>query len=332
MIKTRLSMTILVIALAIARATAQTQPDSIPLPGADSSKMSAFDSLSSSSIDSLPISLADSLLILNHFRKKRSHFETALTYQSDNVYLGRKDSTRYPYFIPAFSYYHKSGAYASVSLNYLKTSKLSRIDVFTIDAGYMFRAHKYDGIFTVSKYFYNSQSTSITSAITSSVAYQNGYDFGIVKPSFTAALNFGNKTDFEGRFELSHAFSIADDKFDLTPTLSAAGSTLNYYDYYRRRKYSIKKKKQPVQTGVADVTGSVLNASTFKILDYELIMPIEYNIGKCTISFTPTYSIPVNPATIDIHTVRDTGTVLDRTKTEMIANSFYFTAGISILF
>lgn len=313
-------MTILVMGFAIFRAAAQTRPDS--------ARASSLGTLPASPVDSS----ADSLLPSRHSRKKRSHLETALSYQSDNVYLGRKDSTRFPYYIPAISYYHKSGVYVAASFNYLKTSTLSRLDLFTVDAGYMFMAHKYDGVFTVSKYFYNSQSTSITSAIKSSFAYQSGYNFGTVKPGFTATLNIGDKADFEARFDLSHAFSIADDKFDLTPTVAAAGSTLNYYDYYRRRKYSIKKKKQPVQTGIANINGSVLDASTFKILDYELTMPIEYNIGKCTVNFTPTYSIPVNPATIDIHTVRDNGTVLDRTKTETIGNSFYFTVGVSFLF
>jgi hypothetical protein len=117
-------------------------------------------------------------------RKKvrHSHLEVGMSYQSNNVYLGRTDSPALHYYIPAVSYYHKSGLFFTTSLNYLKNSTVSRIDLFTLEAGYMFTAHKYDGIFTVSKYYYNSQSTNLAAAISEAVAYSNGYDFGFVKP------------------------------------------------------------------------------------------------------------------------------------------------------
>ena len=76
----------------------------------------------------------------------------------------------------------------------------------------------------------------------------------------------------------------------------------------------------------------MVNASSFKILDYEPTMPIEYTMGKCVISFVPTYSIPVNAALVDIQTTKANGTVVNRTKTEQLENTFYWTLGISILF
>lgn len=274
--------------------------------------------------------LVDTLPAKKHV-VKRSHLDVGMSYQSDNVYLGRKDSARLPYYIPAVSYYHKSGVYASASIGYLKNSTVSRLDLITLEAGYMFTAHKYQGMFTASKYFYNSQSTNVTSAITSSIAYQNGYDLGPVKPSLTVTLNIGDKVDYEGRLEIGHTFTLLNDNLDLSPSVSVAGSTLHYYDYYRKRRYTIKNKKG-TQTGMADVSGSVLDASTFKLLDYELLAPIEYTIGKCTFSFTPIYSIPVNAVTIGIHTARDNGTTVDRTKTEGIEDAFYFTLGVNFLF
>jgi len=265
-------------------------------------------------------------------RKRHSHFDIGTTYQSNDVYLGRKDSLPLPYFIPSISYYHKSGLYITTSLDYLKSAAASRIDLFTIEGGYMFSAHHYEGNFTLSKYFYNSQSTSVTSAIRAAVAYQNAYDFGPIKAGLTATLNSSVKLDYEGLFEISHTFSLLKDNLDITPTLAAGGSTLNYYDYYRQRKYKITKKKKVIGTGIASVTGSVLQPSRFQLLDYEPTLPIEYSIGKFTINFTPTYSIPINPATIDIHTVKENGVATDRTKTESIGNTFYFTVGLSFLF
>jgi hypothetical protein len=307
-------------------ATAQSATDALPArPVTDSHP-------APSTTDSLrQRQAADSLPARQH-RTKHSHLDAGISYQNNDVYLGRKDSAPLPYFIPSMSYFHKSGLFATASLGYLKNSTTSRVDLFTLDIGYMFIKNKYDGMFTVSKYFYNSQSTSVTSGIKSSIACQNGYDFGPIKPSFTATLNIGDKVDFEGRLELSHTFSMANDNLDITPTIAAGGSTLHYYDSYHKRRYNITKKKKVVGTGIATVTGSVIDASKFQLLDYEPMMPIEYTIGKCTISFTPTFSIPVNPATIDLHTVKEDGTTTDRTKTEQIGNTFYFTAGISFLF
>jgi hypothetical protein len=264
---------------------------------------------------------------------KKSHFETSLNYQSNDVYLGRKDSSVLPYFIPEFSYYHKSGIFISASLYYLKNQTSSRIDLVTLDAGYHFNTGNYDGQLTISKYFYNSQSTSVTSEISASAEYQNGYDFGFVKTTFTGTLNIGNKLDFAGLLGLEHRFSLIENKLDITPTFAVAASTQNYYsDYYKSRRYTIKRKTGATQTAMENISGTVVNASSFKILDYEPTIPIEYTMGKVVISFIPTYSIPVNPALVDIQTTKANGNVVNRTKTEQIENTFYWTLGISVLF
>jgi hypothetical protein len=122
-------------------------------------------------------------------------------------------------------------------------------------------------------------------------------------------------------------------KLDITPTFMANASTQNYYnDYYKKRRYTIKSKTQPPQTGIASITGTVIDASTFKILDFEPSLPINYRIGKCTINFTPTYAIPVHPANIAVQSVRQNGTVINRSKTENIENSFFWTVGVTFLF
>jgi hypothetical protein len=262
-----------------------------------------------------------------------SHFEAGISYQSNDVYLGRKDSTVLPYIIPAFSYYHLSGLYATVSLNYLKNTNASRIDLVTIEGGYIFTGKNYDGQLSVSKYFYHSKSTSVRSEISASIAYQNGYDLGFIKPTFTGTLNIGSKLDFAGLFGLEHSFYFFDDRLMIIPTLAATASTQNYYnDYFKKRRYLNRTKGQVVSTGVANITGTVLNSSTFKLLDYEPTIPVSYTMGKYTIEFTPTYSIPVNPATVEINTTKENGGVTKRTKTEKIENTFYWTLGIHCSF
>ena len=260
-----------------------------------------------------------------------SHFEAGLTYQSNDVYLGRKDSSVLPYFIPQFTYYHKSGLFASLSLNYLNSTTVNRVDLITLGGGYMFHTGDYEGQFTISKYFYNSQSSSIKSQISASLDYENSFDFGFIKPFVTGTLNIGGKLDVVALFGLEHSFYLASGKIDITPTFAMSGSTQNFYnDYYKKSRYNPKKLK--LQNGIASITGTVQNASTFKILDFEPTLPINFRFGKCTINFSPTYSIPIHPAAIAIQTQLNNGTVLNRTRTETLENSFYWTVGFSVLF
>ena len=132
---------------------------------------------------------------------KKSHFEGGISYLNNDVYLGRKDSSMLPYYIPFLSYYHKSGLYFSVYMNYLKNSEASRIDLVTLEAGYVFSSGNYDGQVNVSKFLYNSQSTNISSEIQATAGIQNGYDFGFIKPNLDINLSFGNKIDYTGSFQ-----------------------------------------------------------------------------------------------------------------------------------
>src|SRR6516164_3753823 len=92
----------------------------------------------------------------------KTHLDAEFKYLSNQVYLGRRDSAALPYYIPTISYFHKSGLYASASLNYLKNSAVSRIDLVTLEAGYDFTKGKYEGKLSFTEFFYNSQSTSVT--------------------------------------------------------------------------------------------------------------------------------------------------------------------------
>ena len=301
-------------------------------PGNDSSINIISDSVNNSSKDSLLI-LKSVSANKDPLHPKHSYFQAGMEYLSNNVYLGRKDTTVLPYFTTTVGYYNKSGLFAAASLSYLKNSTESRLDLITMEAGYMLNAGHYEAQLTVSKFFYNSQSTNVSSSITASVALDNHYDLGPVTLAISGTINMSLKNDFAGQFGLEHTFYLLNDHLDFAPTFTVNASTQNYYnDYYLQRKYSIKRKGQVTQTGIATITGTVLNASTFKILDYEPSLPVNYTIGKWTIHFTPTYSIPVNPAAVDIHTVRDNGQVLNKTKTEQLENSFYWTLGVSITF
>src|SRR5450631_2589356 len=260
---------------------------------------------------------------------KKSYLAAGLSFLNNNVYLGRKDSVNIPYITPDMAYYFKSGFYIESSLSYVISFAQNRIDAGTFSGGYNFISKNYIGEVTASKFFYSSQSTNVKSEVKGSLDYYNSYNFGFITPTVTATLDFGTKTDIVGEFGIEHSFGAFKDKLYITPTLTANASTQNYYNnYYRKRRYTIKRKGKPPIIGIAKVTGIVEDASTFKLLDYEISVPFEYQTGKFIFTFNPVYAIPVNPAIVQITTVKQNNTSTTRTAIEKIGNTFYGTVGV----
>jgi hypothetical protein len=289
------------------------------------------DSSHSKSIPGVQI-YSDSLSVIP-VKKTKSHLEAGISYLNNDVYLGRKDSSVLPYYIPVLTFHHKSGLYFSTFVNYLSNAETSRIDLVTLEAGYIFNTGNYDGQFNISKFIYNSQSSSVTSEIQASAGYQNGFYFGVIKTFLNLNLDFGTRIDYTGSFGLEHGFTILNDKLEFTPGFCVNAGTQNFYDsYYKNKRFSNQKTGKVSGNAGSTVIGSVANPSHFKILDYEASIPLSYSINKLIINFTPTYAIPVNPSLLNIDTRQSNGNSTSKTVTEQLTNSFYMTIGVTFKF
>lgn len=263
---------------------------------------------------------------LNNF--KRSYFKASVSYQSNDVYFGRKDSVNIPYISPSIRYYNKSGIFFSAGASYLSTER--RIDAYAFGSGYMFATKNWVGELTVNKYFFSSQSYNVKSEVSADAGVELGYDTGPIEISLTSTASFSSVTDIAAGIGLDHAFSMLDDNMEITPTFIMNGGTQYYYDaYYRKRRY-VKKRK-----GIPDpriITAYTLNPGKFRILDYEASFPIDYDISKFRFSFTPTVVFPVNPNTI-VRTVQPIGgNPVTKTFIEKISNSFLWMLEVSYKF
>ena len=260
----------------------------------------------------------------------KSHFEAGLSYLSNSVYQGRQDSLKVPYLTPTFSYYNKSGFYASSSLSYLNSAGVSRIDLFDIDLGYMFTVHKLSADFYVEKDFYNSQSKNVKSETKGSLNGGLSYDLGFIQTAIQGGIEFNVTNDYYAAFGLGHSFFLADDNLEIKPSFLVNASTQNYYSsYYAKRKFVARKK----QTGAGtSVKAYLQNASDFKIMDYELTIPVDYSVGKFIFDFTPTLAMPVNPNVVVTTVTPPSGISATRTKTEALSNVFFWSLGITYSF
>jgi len=295
--------------------------DSVLVSGKDSAKYRLDNNWGDKQMKAFQKSL-DSLLA-----PARSYFQGGINYLSNNVYLGRKDTVNMPYITGTVGYYHKSGLYLNGSVSYLPNSDPGRIDLVTVEGGYHFKTGKFEGQATAAKFFFNSLSNNVKAELKGAVSFLGAYDLSFIKPVITPMLNISNKLDFTLTTGLEHTFYSEDNDFDITPTINMNGSTQNYYSsYYKDRKFKVKKKKVTV-VEKGTVTGVVLDASQFKILDYEFTLPVNYVYKKFTFNFTPTYAIPVNPAIVSITRQIPNETPTTVTKNEKVENSFYFQAG-----
>ncbi|MBS1562866.1 MAG: hypothetical protein JST39_00700, partial [Bacteroidetes bacterium] len=71
----------------------------------------------------------------------------------------------------------------------------------------------------------------------------------------------------------------------------------------------------------------------FKLLDYELSIPLDYTVKKCTFSFIPAFAIPVNPAVVTVNVKASAASAtVSKTSTEKLDNSFFATFQLSYKF
>jgi hypothetical protein len=228
---------------------------------------------------------------------KNSYFKGSLSYLSNSVFNGRKDSLITPYITPILGYFDKSGFYVDGSFSYLGSATEKRIDLFTLEAGYDFNINNQlsAGIYA-NKYFYNKSSTNIKSDIKGILGGSLSYDFGPIQCNAAADVLFASKTDFALNAGLSRDISLGEEgnQWTITPTVTTYLSTLNFYEGYTNRRAG---KNAQAATGATITSNTIVtNRSTgLTLLDYELSLPVGYDGKKWGISLTPTFALPTNP-------------------------------------
>ena len=256
-----------------------------------------------------------------------SHLEINMSYQSDDVYNGRKNTTIIPLLTPRISYIFKYGLQLDASVGYNLNDPTPQTNQYTLDGTYNFSPAKgnYSSSVTVSTFIYNKQSGSISAEQKGSLEIDNSYDFNIIEPSLYLTWSFGGGNDYGATFSLQHEFDILKNKMNITPTVNINAGTQNFLDsYYRNRKYKIHTKDDSALYQNVTVYGHVLDAGKFIILNYEMALPINFSTGRWTFNFTPNYSIPVSPAETVITTSYQGQVFKTKFKKEEISNTFYF--------
>ena len=254
----------------------------------------------------------------------KSNFTVGLNYLSNKLYMGRIDSANIKCLTPSIGFYHKSGLHVGASMSYQLDRGLSKIDEIKIDGGYDFNLNdNLNGGLTVEKYFFNAKSSALNSGNSFGAGSNLSYDLDIVTLNVGADLALGSYTDIFINAGFSHSFEF--DKFSVEPSFLFNAGTLNFYNAYliAGKSHKTGKGKKKATT----ITYSIEDASRFKILDYEISVPVSYSFHNFKFDLIPTYYIPVSPATI-ISTVSSNKTTVE----EVISNHFIIELGVSYEF
>ena len=258
-----------------------------------------------------------------------SSIKFGIDYVSNNVFMGRTDTTRTPIIMPSLKYTLKSGIYFSVALDYIPNKKKKKLDGGDIAAGYDFDiTDDLTGAVSYTKLFYSGTSTQIASSVSSTFNINFNYDIGtIITPSVSADYNV-NKTGINNdiflNIGLTHDF-IAIGVFGQTdiilisPTAAVNTGTENFYDAYLTKKQFKNAKRTVAQNAL--VTQYTTQLSQFGLLDYELSVPLEYKTGHFIFQFIPTYAIVENQIPKQIANRLSTA-----------PSVFYFQTGVALKF
>jgi hypothetical protein len=266
--------------------------------------------------------------------KDSSYFSLNLSFISDAIYLGRKDSITAPYLNPSIIYHNKSGFYAIGSFSYLTKSDQSRIDLFLGSIGYDFTSKNLSGDFSITKYFFNTDSYNVISEVDADITASIKYDFDLLylSASSTYFIAKSSSSDIFLSTEIGHDFVSSTKDFQLSPSIGVYFGSQNFYE-----EYYINNRFGSARTGSGSGTGQGTGGTTptttttvimqesekFDLMAIEFSLPIWYINKPFIISFLPVIVVPQNPATLTVDSV---------VHEEDLETTFYWMAGISYRF
>ena len=265
--------------------------------------------------------------VIKKVSDNESYILTDVSYISDAVFMGRRDSIAAPYIFPSIGYYDASGFFADATLSYLTASEEQRVDLFLLSGGYLFESKKWSGGIVATGYFYNDESYNVQSEVSSSISGLLSYDLDYMELSVSLGsfFNSGNNTDFFTSFFIERAFINEKETLLFKPSVGISGGTQNFYEaYYQSNRLGNRKGQGAGNSNQMESTTITFEeSSSFNILNIELSTPIEYHHKSFIFSFTPAVSFPQSSATIITE---------DTVFEEDLDSVFYWTVGISYWF
>jgi len=269
---------------------------------------------------------------------KKGHLKIGLSYTNNSVYLGRTDTVTTPGYSASLAYTFKFGLYFSGALDLIPNRKSSKLDGGNLEVGYDHSFGDFEAGASFTKLFYNSNSTQVSSSLSSIISAYADYDIAdIITPAIALSYNIdksGTGSDILLNPNLSHDFAIEgifgeNDYLLISPEAGLNAGTQNFYAGYLEKKNRLSKKVAAAVN--AAYTSYYDSLSQFRLLDYEVAVPVIYKTGLFRFSFTPTYAFAQDSLPKSTK-AQEAITKTIESSSPYKPSVFYFSLGVSVKF
>ena len=241
---------------------------------------------------------------------------------SNSSFYGRNTATRYPYAATTLTYLHRTGLWASVTTYKLFDTE-SVIDETDLSLGYSFMIKDLVEINASYAHFIFGENTPLLKAATSNaLSLKAALDWGILYTGLTNSYVFGEKHDVFTVLENSRFIPLnplwnGKHVIGIDPKVTITGGTQRFYETHttttRNKESAQSPGSKPGNGGPGPIggnpVGGVINpgsgnsgttttttaeVSRFKVLNYDLKLPVVIYWGSFELEPAYRYSIPVN--------------------------------------
>jgi hypothetical protein len=235
--------------------------------------------------------------------RKKNHIQAGIAYTSNQTYAGRTDSLQLPVIVPSLNFKTHIGFYIKAS-GYLNLSKNNKgFDGISIEPGYEFSKHNWDGSIALIKNFISDSSNLIIAPVKTSIEFYLGNENKIITPFIGSEYLFSKEgNDFIAYGGLSKSITLTrEDKepsVTLEPSFSlSAGSQNFYYSFLKTFAANSHSngRGRGGNSGSVPVTQTVEEQSKqFTLLSMAFEMPITFSKSKFEWITTPAWESPLN--------------------------------------
>jgi hypothetical protein len=231
---------------------------------------------------------------------------------NNSSFFGRNTATRYPYIAPSITYVHHTGLWASVSAYQLFNTE-DFIDQTDLTVGYSFKIRKRLEVDLAYSHFTFGENTPLVNASTTdALLAKTAYDWKYIYTALTTSYIIGTGNDVFTVLDNSRYIPLnpiwkGNLPVGLDPKVSITAGTQRFSETHT---ITTTRKKagpggpiggifDPLKPGNPDEdseekTTTTVNVSRFRVLNYELKVPLVVYYGSFEFEPSWRYAIPVN--------------------------------------
>lgn len=249
----------------------------------------------------------DATVSTDTVKVKKGWWTVGAEVANNSSFFGRNTAVRYPYAAASLTYVHRTGFWASVT-SYKLFDTESYVDETDLSVGYTTKIRDLVEVnLSYSRFIFGENTPLVKAATSNAASAKAALDWGILYTGFTTSYIFGESHDIFTVLENSRFIPLnplwkGKHVIGLDPKVSVTAGTQRFYETHTTTTPGKPGKGGPLGgillppgagTGPTTTTSTEV-VSKFKVLNYELKLPVVMYWGNFELEPAYRYSIPVN--------------------------------------